>query len=134
MERGATYSPDSLSGCYAIVVDGDKERRALLSGILRYCGALVSPVETPEAALAIMLLLKPDVVVVDVTRPDDGGLAFIRRIRALKPEDGGMVAAVAVGDSAANAQLARSRGYDAYLAKPLDPWELCRIVLSLLTT
>jgi CheY-like chemotaxis protein len=134
MGRGGTYSVNSLSGFYAIVVDSDKERRTRVSGILRYCGALVSPVETPDAALAIMLLLKPDVVVVDFTRPDDGGLAFIRSVRALKPEEGGVVAAVAVGDGGANGQLARSRGYDAYLAKPLDPWELCRIVSNLLTS
>jgi CheY-like chemotaxis protein len=125
---------DSLSGFYALVVDSEKERRALVGGILRYCGALVTPVETPEAALTVMQLLKPDAVVVDFTRPEDGGLDFIRRVRALKPEDGGVVAAVAVGDGGATGDLARSRGYDAYLVRPLDPWELCRVVSSLLTT
>jgi CheY-like chemotaxis protein len=125
---------DSLSGFYALVVDSEKERRAVVGGVLRYCGALVTPVETPEAALTIMQLLKPDVVVVDFTRPDDGGLDFIRRVRALKPEDGGVVAAIAIGDGGTNGELARSRGYDAYLTRPLDPWELCRIVSSLLTT
>jgi len=134
MGRGGIYSMDSLSGVYALVVDSEKERRALVSGILRYCGALVTPVETPAAALAIMRLLKPDVVVVDFTRPEDGGLDFIRSVRALKPEEGGVVAAVAVGEGGANAELARSRGFDAYATKPLDPWELCRIVASLLTT
>lgn len=134
MGRGGIYSMDSLSGIYVLVVDSEKERRALVSGILRYCGALVTPADTPDGALTIMRLLKPDAVVVDFTRPEEGGLDFIRSMRALKPDEGGMVATVAVGDGGANGELARSRGYDAYVTKPLDPWELCRVVSSLLTT
>jgi len=134
MGRDGIYSLESLNGIYALVVDTEKERRALVSGILRYCGALVTPVDTAESALSIMELLKPDVVIVDFSRPDDGPIAFIRRVRALKPEEGGMVAAVAVGDDAEGAALARSRGYDAYVIRPLDPWGLCRIVSRLLTT
>jgi CheY-like chemotaxis protein len=134
MGRDGIYSIDSLNGVYALVVDNDKERRTLITGILRYCGALVTPVDTPEAAIAIMQILKPDVVVVDFTRPDDGGLDFIRRVRALKPDEGGMVAALAVGDGGANAALARGRGYDAYVTKPVEPWELCRVVSLLVTS
>jgi CheY-like chemotaxis protein len=132
MERGAIPSRDSLSGFYALVVDSDKERRAVVSGVLRYCGALVTAAETTDAALTIMALLKPDVIVADFTRPEDGGLALVRSVRALEPEDGGMVAMIAVGDGLANGALARTRGYDAYLAKPLDPWELCRVIAGLL--
>jgi CheY-like chemotaxis protein len=134
MGRDGIYSLDSLSGIYALVVDSEKERRSLVTGILRYCGALVTPVETHETAFSVMELLKPDVVVADFSQPDDGPLAFIRRVRALKPEEGGMVAAIAVGDSPDGAPLARGRGYDAYIARPLDPWELCRVVSRLLTT
>ena len=133
MGRGI-FATDSLSGCYVVVLDGDKDRRTLLSGILRYCGALVTPVETPDAAMAVMSLLKPDAIVVDFTRPEEAGLAFVRSVRALKPEDGGMVPTVAIGDDdAKHRDLARGRGYDAYLARPIDPWELCRLLSQLFT-
>ena len=125
---------ESLNGIYALVIDSDKERRTLVTGILRYCGALVTPLETPAMALSVMELLKPDVVVVDFSHPDDGALEFIRSVRGMKPEDGGVVPAVAVGESGAGAELARSRGYDAYAVTPLDPWDLCRVVSRLLTT
>lgn len=134
MGRGGHYSIDSLSGFYALVMDCDKERRVLVAGVLRYCGALVTPVETPVDALTVMKLLKPDVLIVDFARPDGTGLDFIRSVRALKPEDGGVVAAVAIVDDQVNGQLARSRGYDAHLTKPLDPWELCRTISTLLST
>jgi len=133
MGRDGIYSMESLNGIYALVVDEEKDRRALISGILRYCGALVTPVETPSAALLVMELLKPDIVIVDFTRPEDGAIEFIRRVRALKPEDGGMVAAVAIGDDHEHMALARSRGYDAYVTKPLDPREFCRVLTRLLT-
>src|SRR5438477_12912206 len=92
------FSVDSLSGTYVLVVDPEKERRVLLSGILRYCGALVTPVDSSAAALAVMELLRPDVLVVDFTEPETCALALIRSVRALKPDEGGMVPAIAVGD------------------------------------
>jgi len=134
MGRGGIYAMESLSGTYALVVDGDRERRSLLSGILRYCGALVTAVETPRDALFVMHLLKPPVLIVDFSGAYEPGLEFIRRVRALKPEEGGMVAAVAVVEAAADGALARSRGFDAFVAKPIDPWELCRVVTTLLAT
>ena len=133
MGGGGFFAMDSLSGVFAVVVDPDKERRSLVMGVLRYCGALASPAETPAAALAIMQLMKPDVLIVDFSRPDDGGLELIDSVRALKPDDGGMVAVIAVGDGGTNADFARGRGFNAYLAKPIDPWEMCRIVSSLVT-
>ena len=133
MARTGLYPMDSLRGIYVLVVDGEPERRALITNILRYCGALVTPTPTAETALAIMALLKPDVVIVDVSSPDDGCLEFIRSVRALKPEDGGMVPAIAIGDGNANAERTRGRGFDAYLSTPLEAAKLCRIVTSLLT-
>jgi CheY-like chemotaxis protein len=113
--------------------DREQERRTLISNILRYCGALVTPTPTAETALAIMALFKPDVVIVDVSSPDDGFLAFIRSVRALKPEDGGMVPAIAIGDGNANAERTRSRGFDAYVSTPLEAAKLCRVITGLLT-
>ena len=133
MGRLRFSSMESLNGVYVVAVDSENERRALVSGMLRYCGALVTPAATPEAALAIMELLKPDVVVVDLSMADDGALVFIRGLRALKPDEGGMVPVVAVGDGSIPAELIRSRGVDAYVEKPLEPWQLCRVVVTVLT-
>ena len=66
-----------------------------------------------------------------VALADDADFGFIRRVRGLKPEEGGVVPAVAVARDADDGH-ARSRGYQAYLRTPLDPWELCRLVSSLM--
>ena len=127
------YSSDTLRGAYVLVVDGDKDRRMALTGILRYCGALVTPVETPPDALAVMRLLKPDAVVVDFSRPNDAAASFIDAVRALAPEDGGTVPTVAISDDVTAEADARDRGFDAQLSRPLNPWILCRVVSELLT-
>jgi adenylate cyclase len=131
MGGGGVFSIDSLSGIYVLVVDAEKDRRALLTGILRYCGALVTPVETPDNALAVMDILTPDVVVVDFSATTDGAAQMLERLRA--HEDlRRTVAVVAVGESGLN-DVARERGFDAYVEKPFDAWELCRVISSLLT-
>jgi CheY-like chemotaxis protein len=130
MGRGGFYAMESLSGIYALLVEGDPERRRLLTGVLRYCGALVTAVDTPAHALGVMDLLKPDVLVVDFSRAEDA--VVIRRVRSYKPEDGGTLPAIALGEAGAAADLARARGYDAYVTTPVDPWELCRVIAGLL--
>jgi CheY-like chemotaxis protein len=132
MRRQGFDSPDSLNGIYAVVVDSDTDRRALTSAILRYGGALVTAAATPDAALTILQLLKPDVVVVDLSMESDGATVFIRGLRALKPDEGGMVTAIAVGEDGIDAALVRGRGFDAGVSRPLEPWQLCRAILSAL--
>jgi len=130
MGRGGVFSVDSLSGIYVVVVDGQKDRRALLAGILRYCGAFVTPVETPDNAFAVMDILKPDAVVVDFSATEGVAVEMLERLRT--QEDAGRVVVVAVGESGLS-DLARDRGFDAYVEKPFDPWELCRVISTLMT-
>jgi len=124
-------SDRSLNGISVLVVDGDHERRAHIVGIVRDCGALVTPAQSMDAALAVMALLTPDVVVVDFTRPDDLGLPLIRQVKSRAPDDGEAIAVIAVSESDANAELARTSGFDGYLAAPFEPSELCGLVATL---
>jgi CheY-like chemotaxis protein len=129
MPGGGFFSIDSLRGVWVVVVDGDPPRRRALTEILTYCGALVTPIASADAALDVMRQIKPDALVVVV--PDAESLRFIREVRGLKPEDGGVVPAIAVapGD---DDDLARSRGFQAFVRMPVDPWELCRLVSNLM--
>ena len=132
MTRSGFFSVDSLRGVWVLVVDEDPHGRQTLVEILSYCGALVTPLASPAEALNVMRQVKPDVLV--VTLAQSGDFAFIRLVRALKPEEGGVVPAIAVGtaDSPPD-DTVRSRGFQSYLRKPLDPWALCRVVSELVT-
>ena len=130
MPCGGYFSVDSLRGVLVLVVDSHPRDRETLREILSYCGALVTPTASVDEAAGVMRQIKPDVLIVAL--PEDDDVAFIRDVRNLKPEDGGVVPAIAIARDADD-DLARSRGYQASLRTPLDPWELCRLVSSLMT-
>jgi CheY-like chemotaxis protein len=125
------FSVDSLVGVHTLVVDADQECRQLLSAILRYAGALVTATASAGEALKVMTVAKCDVLVAEIALPDAGGVELIRRVRALKPEDGGAVRAIALSARAADLDEAVAAGFDAHLTKPVDPWALCRLVAAL---
>ena len=60
----------------------------------------------------------------------EDGYTLIRRVRALPPERGGLVPAVAVTAYAAGSDSVRAlgAGFQLHVAKPFDPIELARIV------
>jgi CheY-like chemotaxis protein len=130
MSGGGFFSVDSLRGVWVVVVDASPIGRQMLVEILSYCGALVTPIATADEAFGVMRQVKPDALV--VTLQDDEDFEFIRRVRSLKPEDGGVVPAIALARADTD-DLARSRGFQSCLRVPLEPWELCRLVSSLMT-
>jgi CheY-like chemotaxis protein len=131
MTRGGFFAVDSLTSVHVLVVDDDDGLRDILVSLLRYCGALVTATATPDEALVAMNQVKPDVLVVTIgAHRDTASLA--RRIRARKPEDGGHAPIVAV--LRAGADEAAREGVNAWLTEPLNPWELCRVISTLLAT
>jgi CheY-like chemotaxis protein len=130
MARGGFFSVDSLTSVHVVVVDDDPSFRATLVSILRYCGALVTAVGTPDEAITAMGQIKPDVVVITLGGP--GTASLPGRIRARKPEDGGNLPIVAVLRAGADDGI--PEGCNVRLYEPLNPWELCREVSSLVST
>jgi CheY-like chemotaxis protein len=110
-----------------VTVGRGAARRRTLAGILTYCGALVTSVASAEEAFGVMRQIKPDTVVVALT--DDESVPFIRRVRRLTPEDGGVVPVVRLARDGDD-DLARSRGFQAFVRLPLEPWNLCRLAIS----
>jgi two-component system, chemotaxis family, CheB/CheR fusion protein len=125
------FSVDSLVGVHTLVVDADQECRHLLSSILRYCGALVTTTASAGEALKVMTVAKCDVLVVEISLPGESGVDLIRRVRGLKPEEGGVVRAIALSQRSGDLDDAVAAGFDAHLTKPVDPWALCRMVSML---
>jgi CheY-like chemotaxis protein len=132
MARGGFFAVDSLSSVHILVVDDDGSFRDVLVALLRYCGALVTAVGTPEEALMAMDQVKPDVVVFTVGGDRISATSLPRRVRARKPEDGGNVPILAILREGGAATLSES--VNAQVVEPLNPWELCRMISTLLAT
>jgi CheY-like chemotaxis protein len=75
---------------------------------------------------------KPDVIVSDIGMPDVDGYELLRRIRALGPERGGRVPAIALTAFARTEDRMRAlrAGFLVHVAKPVEPSELVATVAS----
>jgi CheY-like chemotaxis protein len=129
MTRAGFFAVDSLASIHVLVVDDDPAFRDVLGALLRYCGGLVTPVTTPEEALIAMDQVKPDLLLFTVS---DRARSFPGRVRRRKPEDGGEIPIVAVlreGDGRVIPE-----GTTAHVTEPINPWELSRMISTLVTT
>ena len=125
--------PPTLTGLRVLVVDDDADARALFTRVLEQCDARVRAVASAGMALATLESWKPDVLVSDIAMPLESGYVLLRKIRQLTPEQGGMIPALAVTAYAGadDVKLALTAGFQAHVAKPVEPIDLALAVGSL---
>ena len=72
-------------------------------------------------------------LVSDIGMPGEDGYEFIRRVRALGPDQGGQTPAAALTAHAKGEDGARvlTAGFQVHLAKPVQPAELASVVATL---
>ncbi|MBI3550473.1 MAG: response regulator [Elusimicrobia bacterium] len=122
-----------LDGVRVLLVEDEPDARDMFAAVLQKCGASVTPVGSVPEAMSSFHQNRPDVLVADIAMPGEDGYALIRKIRALKPEEGGEIPAAAL---TACVQLedryqALQAGYQIYIPKPVDPVELAGAVNNL---
>jgi signal transduction histidine kinase/CheY-like chemotaxis protein len=125
--------PPALTGLRVLVVDDDADARDLFTRVLEQCDARVRAVASAGAALATLESWKPDVLVSDIAMPLESGYVLLRKIRQLTPEQGGRIPALAVTAYAGvdDVKLALTAGFQAHVAKPVEPIDLALAVGSL---
>ena len=111
---------DRLRGVDIVLVDDEPESRKLLTAVLRAAGANVVPLDSASAALAAIDQRRPHLVITDIAMPEMDGYTFTRTLRAR--EYGAQLKVAAL--SAFPARHDETSGFDAYLAKPIDPFHL----------
>jgi CheY-like chemotaxis protein len=133
MGRHDKLPHDSLLGVHVLVVDDEPDARDLLRTVLEYCGALVTVSSSATEALATLERITPDVILTDIAMPTRDGYWLTNAIRQLPGGRGDKVPIVAI--TAHGEQHGPERtlgaGFQGHLRKPLDPWELCRALSSL---
>jgi CheY-like chemotaxis protein len=124
---------DRLGGLRVLVVDDERDARELLRFILESCGAEVAEAGSGGEAFELLESFSPDVLVSDIGMPGEDGYALIEKVRALAPERGGRVPAVALTAYTRPEDRLRvlRAGYQMHVSKPVEPAELIAIVDSL---
>jgi signal transduction histidine kinase len=128
----AVTTQESLDGVHVLVVDNEADARGLVSAILESRGARVTVVESAAEALQAIQRNRFDVLVSDIAMPGEDGYSLIRKVRRLDgPYSPLPAAALTAYASAGDRAEALMAGYQAHLAKPVEPAELAAVVASL---
>ena len=121
-----------LSGVRVLIVDDDPASRDTMAQVLGIAGAQTQAAASSTEALEALRAFRPDVLLSDVHMHGGEGYFLIRAVRALPAERGGCLRAAALtareGEDTASAVAA---GYDAQLAKPVEPVALLATVARL---
>jgi CheY-like chemotaxis protein len=122
-----------LDGRSVLVVDDNEDTRHLLRTMLEAHGARVMTANSVDEARSELAREIPDVLVTDLAMPGEDGFSLLDYCRhhadarlQLLP----IMALTAYGTQQAQDRVLAA-GFDAYLAKPVDPAEVGRLVREL---
>jgi signal transduction histidine kinase/CheY-like chemotaxis protein len=118
-----------LDGVRVLVVEDDDATRMVVRAVLEDAGAQVCAAGTGADARREWRACAPDVVISDIAMPQEDGYTFLRRLR----QEAIHTPAIALTSWARREDVehARAAGFQAHLAKPLDPERLVQTVAIL---
>lgn len=126
-----TFEPSGfLRGVHVLLVEHEYDSRDMMVAVLEYAGALVTGVASARAALRVLSTVRTDVLVTEIALPEDDGYWLIREARSLAHTREIPAVAVTVLASRDDRRRALEAGFQVHLPKPVDPWELCRVIAS----
>lgn len=135
MEDSSILSDNAadLAGLKVLVADDDVDSRDLVAFLLQEYGMEVIVVGSAAEVLKILANIQPDILLCDIGMPDMDGYTLINQIRAMPPEKGGKIPAIALtayaGES--NEKQALKAGFQRHLAKPVEPMDVISVIFEL---
>jgi len=125
-----------LDAVSVLLVDDAPDVRAATARLLQKAGARMVVAASALEALHLLQRKPPDVILSDIGMPDIDGYELLRRVRQLRPEQGGNTPAAAFTaytrpEDVADALAA---GYQVHLAKPVSPTALVAAVAALVAS
>jgi PAS domain S-box-containing protein len=127
--HGIETGAPRLSDVRVLVVEDDADTCDLLRTMLERAGATVRVAGTASDALSVITTSPIDVLVADIGLPGKNGNDLLGEARRLSPRRARLpaIAVTAYADEQHRA-LARTAGFEAFLAKPVEPAELVRTI------
>jgi PAS domain S-box-containing protein len=110
---------DRLRAVDMVIVEDDQEARDMISAVLRASGANVRAFDSAGGAIIAIGERKPELLITDIAMPEVDGYAFVRKLR-----ERGLTTDMKIVALSAFPAGAEPTGFDAYLTKPIDPFQL----------
>jgi len=121
----------NLTGLRVLVVDDEPDTLDLLRRVLGDSQAQVAAAPSVEAALATLGAFNPHVLISDVSMPGRDGYELIRAVRSTTGPEDLPAAALTAYSRPEDAARAREAGFQMHLSKPVEPYELVKVVAQL---
>jgi PAS domain S-box-containing protein len=133
IDRQPDNLPD-LNGVKVLLVDDEHDTRELIAFILKQSGAIVTQAASAREALQVLPQFQPNLLLSDIGMPEVDGYMLMRQIRAMSPEQGGTIPAIALTAYASEAdyQQAIAAGFGQHITKPVEPAKLLRAIANLI--
>jgi CheY-like chemotaxis protein len=119
-----------LDGVRVLVVDDEKDARDLIERALEDRGATITLTDNSRDAIDLLERSEFDVLLADIAIPEEDGYSLIRRVRSSKTGTLASIPAAAVTAHARDDErrMALAAGFHMHVAKPVEPYELVRMV------
>jgi PAS domain S-box-containing protein len=119
-----------IKGVRVLVVDDERDARALLKRILEDRQAVVTAAQSADEAIELLRGGKFDVLVSDIGMPGEDGYSLIRRVRSLGAAGGGDIPAIALTAYARGEDRIKAvaAGFQMHIAKPVEAVELITMI------
>jgi CheY-like chemotaxis protein/two-component sensor histidine kinase len=123
----------SLDAITVLVVEDEPDTREFLKRLLETHGAEVVVAGSAAEALSVFPIARPDILVSDIGLPGVDGYDLMQQIREKNMSDGGRIPAIALTAYVRSEDRTRALtvGYQAHVAKPVEPSELVATIASL---
>lgn len=124
-----------LASVRVLVVDDERDSREFVAFVAEQAGAKVTALGSAIEALQLLSTTPFDILLCDIGMPDLDGYMLVRQVRALPPQQGGQIPAIALTAYAGefNQKQALAAGFQRHLAKPVEPNELVKAIVTLLS-
>jgi PAS domain S-box-containing protein len=133
--RVREFDSVSLEGARILMVDDDADTREMVKLMLEQFGADVVTAASASEALSKFQPGRYDAMLADIGMAEVNGYELIARVRALGPEKGGDVPAIAITAYAGKEDRLRAitSGFQYHLSKPIEPGELVGAIATLIS-
>ncbi|QYO68871.1 response regulator [Leptolyngbya sp. 7M] len=129
----------NLTGLKVLAVDDDADIRELIEFILQQAGAEVRVVASAVEVLQQLDLFAPDLLICDIGMPEMDGYMLMRQIRDRQigqatgqfPQTLPKAIALTAYAGELDQQQALAAGFQLHLAKPVEPEQLIRAIVTL---
>ncbi len=122
-----------LNGLRVLVVDSDLDSRVLLTMVFEEYGVETIAATSALEALEIVKQVKPDLLISEISLPNEDGYSLMRKVKALENARQVEIPAIALTtyDGEDDRAHALSVGFEKHLPKPFDIDELIITVACL---